>query len=200
MRSMARFAILMAAGFCASACHQAQNRADSIEKAVVAEKPFVAGGSIDMQLDGGDYEVRPAADNHIRVTFSGNTGNAKVELTADGMHAGVQVKDTPHSNFQAIIEVPRAADFVIRLTGGNLVTAPITGNKDVESQGGNIKIAVGDPNDYSNVDTSVKAGDIDAGVFGGSKSGLFQHFTWSGPGKYTLRANLGAGNLVLRSK
>jgi hypothetical protein len=190
----------MAAGFCASACHQAQNRADSIEKAVVAEKPFVAGGSIDMQLDGGDYEVRPAADNHIRVTFSGNTGHAKVELTADGMHAGVHVKDTPHSNFQAIIEVPRAADFVIRLTGGNLVTAPITGNKDVESQGGNIKIAVGDPNDYSNVDTSVKAGDIDAGVFGGSKSGLFQHFTWSGPGKYTLRANLGAGNLVLRSK
>jgi hypothetical protein len=82
----------MAAGFCASACHQAQNRADSIEKAVVAEKPFVAGGSIDMQLDGGDYEVRPAADNHIRVTFSGNTGHAKVELTADGMHAGVHVK------------------------------------------------------------------------------------------------------------
>jgi hypothetical protein len=59
---------------------------------------------------------------------------------------------------------------------------------------------VGDPNDYSSVDASVKAGDIDAGVFGQSKSGLLQRVTWSGPGKYTLRANLGAGDLVLRSK
>ena len=44
------------------------------------------------------------------------------------------------------------------------------------------------------------AGDIQAGAFGGSKSGLLQHFTWSGHGKYTLRANLGAGNLTLGSK
>jgi hypothetical protein len=48
------------------------------------------------------------------------------------------------------------------------------------------------------VDASVKAGDIDARVFGGSKCGLFQHFTWSGQGKRTLRAHLGAGNLELR--
>jgi hypothetical protein len=78
--------------------------------------------------------------------------------------------------------------------------AAITGNKDVESYGGNVKIAVGDPNGYSSVDASVKAGNIDAGVFGGSKSGLFPHFTWSGQGTHTLRANLGAGNLVLRSE
>ena len=36
-----------------------------------------------------------------------------------------------------------------------------------------------------------------ASPFGGSKSGLLQEFTWSGSGKYTLRAHLGAGNLVL---
>jgi len=78
--------------------------------------------------------------------------------------------------------------------------APIAGNKDVEAYGGDLKIAVGDPNDYSSVDASVKAGEIEAGVFGGSRSGLLQHFTWSGPGKYTLRASLGAGNLTLRSK
>jgi hypothetical protein len=46
----------------------------------------------------------------------------------------------------------------------------------------------------------VKAGDLDASPFGGSKSGLLQEFTWSGDGKYTLRAHLGAGNLVLSSK
>lgn len=153
-----------------------------------------------MQLGGGNYVVRPAADNHIRVTLSGNTGGARVELTTNGTHANLEVKDTPHNNFQATIEVPKAADLAVRLSGGQLVIAPITGNKDIESYAGNTEIAVGDPNDYRSVDASVKAGDIDAGVFGGSKSGIFQHFTWSGHGKYTLRANLGAGNLVLRSK
>jgi hypothetical protein len=158
----------------------------------------MAGGSIDMRLDGGNYAVRAAADNHIRVTLSGNTGNARVELTTNGAKANVVVKDTPHNNFHATIEVPKTADLVIRLSGGNLVMAAITGNKDIESTAGNTEIAVGDPNDYSRVDAAVKAGDIDAGVFGGSKSGLFQHFTWSGHGKYTLHANVGAGNLVLR--
>jgi hypothetical protein len=206
MKSMVSVAILVAAGSCASACIQGQNSANTAEKASVsekplaAEKPFVAGGSVAMQLDGGAYEVRPGADNYIRVTSSGNTGNARVEIDANGTHADVKVKDTPHSNFRATIEVPATTDLVIRLTGGELAMGAITGNKDVESYGGNITIAVGDPNDYSSVDASVKAGNIDGGVFGGSKSGLLPHFTWSGHGKYTLRANLGAGNLVLRNK
>jgi hypothetical protein len=205
MRSVASFAILTVAGLWASACSQPRGAADTensavAEKRVAAEKPFDSGGKIDMQLDGGGYEVRPATDNHIRVTLTGNTGNTKVDLTTDGTQAAVKVKDTPNNNFRATIEVPTAADLVIRLSGGELVMAPIAGNKDVEAYGGDLKIAVGDPNDYSSVDASVKAGEIEAGVFGGSRSGLLQHFTWSGPGKYTLRASLGAGNLTLRSK
>jgi hypothetical protein len=204
MKSLGSFAVLVAAGLWASACVQTHDKVDTTEKAVaekplVAEKAFVAGGKIDIQLDGGGYEILPAADNRIRVTSSGNIGNAKVELAADGAHADVKVKDTPR-NFRATIEVPKVADLVIRFDGGDLVMAPITGNKDLESYGGDIKIGVGDPNDYSSVDASVKAGDIEAGPFGESKSGLLQHLTWSGHGKYTLRANVGAGNLVLRSK
>jgi hypothetical protein len=194
VKSRASFLVFLVAVFCASAFLQAQNKANA------TEKPFASGGKIDMQLDGGSYEIRPAAGNHIRVTLNENAGNAKVELTTSGTHADVKVKDTPHNNFQATIEVPKAADLVVRLTGGNLVMAAVNGNKDVESYGGNVQIVVGDPNQYSSVDAAVKAGDIDAGVFGGSKSGLFQQFKWSGHGKYTLRAHLGAGNLELRSK
>ena len=200
MKWTASLAMLLAAGFCASACGQAQNGADTIEKPIVTEKPFVEGGHIAMQLGGGDYEIRSAAGNQIRVTLSRNISDAKVELKTSGTHADVNVKDTPHNNFHATIEVPKAADLVIRLTGGNLTIAEITGNKDIESYAGDIKVAVGDPNEYSSVDASVKAGDIDAGAFGGSKSGLLQRFTWAGHGKYKLRASLGAGNLALRSK
>ena len=180
-----------------SACEHGQNStAEASPPSPVADKAFVAGGKINFDFDGGGYEIRTAADNHIRVAVSANT--AKVDVTVDGSSADVKIKDTPHSNFRAIVELPATADIVVRLSGGELKIDPITGNKDVESYAGNVEIAVGDPNDYAQVDAAVKAGEINASPFGGSKSGLMQSFTWSGSGKHTLRAHLGAGNLTLR--
>jgi hypothetical protein len=166
---------------------------------VAADKPFASGGQIHVELEGGGYVVRPAADDRIRVTFTGNVGKARAELTINGSQAHVGVKDTPN-NFQATIEVPTAADLVVRLSGGTLEIASISGNKEIDSTAGNVEIAVGDPSEYSSVDGSVKAGDIHADVFGGSRSGLLQRFTWSGKGKYTLKASLGAGNLTFKQR
>ena len=51
------------------------------------------------------------------------------------------------------------------------------------------------------MEATVKAGDLNVGAFAGAKTedsfGLLHRASWSGKGKYTLRANLGAGNLVL---
>jgi hypothetical protein len=205
MKSAAAFTVLFAGALLASACHPAGGSADAGDtsaasaKSVVADKPFVAAGKINLELDGGAYVVRSTADNHIRVTLTGNTGNAKTDLTAGETAATVLVKDTPR-NFRATIEVPPVADLVVHFKGGELVMEPITGNKDVQSYGGEIKIGIGNPDEYSSVDASVKIGEIDASAFGGSNSGFLPHFTWSGKGKYTLRANLAAGSLSLRSK
>ena len=46
------------------------------------DKPFAAAGSIEMQLDGGDYIIRASPDERIRVSFAGNTGNATCRRTA----------------------------------------------------------------------------------------------------------------------
>ncbi|HWX55838.1 MAG TPA: hypothetical protein VN176_14715 [Verrucomicrobiae bacterium] len=159
------------------------------------EKPFVSGGRIEMTLEGGDYEVRPGADNRVRVTLSGNIGSAKAAVNTNGTHADIEVTNTPHNNFHAIIEVPEVSDLRIRLTAGNLVTGAIKGNKDIQSNAGNAEITVGDPSQYASVDASVRAGNIDADVFGSSTSGLFRSFKWQGKGKYAVRARLGAGNL-----
>jgi len=194
-------ALVVATALCLPACQQPQSSTSETSSATapasVADKPFVAGGKIDFDLDGGGYEIKAAADNHIRVAVSGTPGTSKVDVTVDGSHATVKIKDTPHSNFRAIVEVPASADVVVRLSGGELKMGAIAGDKDVESNGGNVQISVGDPNDYAHVDAAVKAGNIDAQPFGGSKSGLMQAFTWSGTGKHTLRAHLGAGNLAL---
>jgi hypothetical protein len=151
-----------------------------------------------LQLASGSYDIRASADDHVRVTLTGNIGSAKVSVTTADGRADVVVKDTPNSNFHAIIEVPKASDLEARLTAGELTLAAITGNKYIESTAGNVTIDVPDPNEYAEVDASIKAGDINADPFGGSKSGIMPHFTWSGQGKYKLQASLGAGNLVMR--
>jgi hypothetical protein len=186
------FALIATAGLLAAHPLRAQSTGQS------ADKPFVSGGRIDINLSGGDYEIRAAADNRIRVSLTRNPGSTKVEVAATGSQATVKVTDTPHNNFSAIVEVPTIANLTVHLTGGNLTITGLSGNKDVDSYGGNVTIVVPDPNEYASVDASVKAGDINARAFGGSKSGLFQTFTWSGKGKYTLRARLGAGNLELK--
>jgi len=168
----------------------------------VTEKLFVSAGRIEMQLGAGSYTIRPASDTHIRVTIGDGSPRARVALTANSTRATVAITETPSTNFQATIEVPKRSDLIVRLSGGNLVLSGITGNKDIDSVAGNTEIAIGDPSDYASMEATVKAGDLNVGAFSGAKTedsfGLLQRASWSGKGKYTLKANLGAGNLVLR--
>jgi len=168
----------------------------------VNETAFVSGGRIELQLGAGSYSIRPASDTHIRVTIGSESARAKVALTANATRATVAVTETPSSNFQATIEVPKTSDLTVRLSGGNLVITGITGNKDIDSVAGNAEISIGNANEYASMEATVKVGDLNVGAFAGAKTedsfGLLQRASWSGKGRYTLRANLGAGNLVLR--
>jgi hypothetical protein len=164
------------------------------------DKPFIAGGSIVMQLSGGEYEVVPAADNHIRIILTGNVGDTKTEVVVTGEQAGVKVTNTPsHGNFHARIEIPKTSNLKLSLSAGDLSVGAITGNKNIEATAGDVKIDVGKADDYGSVDATVRVGDLSAGPFGGKKDGFIgQSLTWSGEGKYTLHAKLGAGDLKLR--
>jgi len=168
----------------------------------VNETVFVSAGRIEMQLGAGSYTIRPASDTHIRVIIGSESGRARVGITTNATRATVSVTDTPSQNFQATIEVPKISDLVVRLSGGNLVLSGITGHKDIDSVAGNAEISIGDPSDYDSMQATVKAGELNVGAFSGARTedsfGLLRRASWSGKGKYTLRANLGAGNLVLR--
>ena len=122
-----------------------------------ADQPFPSAGSIEMQLDGGTYTIHPAENDRIRVTFSGNSGDATAALAINGSHATLAVKDTPHNNFKATVEVPGTADLVVRLAGGDLDMAAVVGNKDIDSKAGNITITAGSLIDDSTLDATVKS-------------------------------------------
>ena len=166
------------------------------------EKPFPAGGHIRMSLEAGDYTIRPAAGNVIRVSWTPTSYEGKESVRAaveiSGSEATVRVSDTPHNNFHAVIEIPGTSDLYIRLTAGDLNVANITGNKDIESRAGDMNIDIADPNAYGKVDAGVVAGDLNASAFSTSKGGLFRSFQWHGPGSYRLHVHLWAGDLNLR--
>ncbi len=91
------------------------------------------------------------------------------------------------------------ADLRIRLTAGALTVNGIRGDKDIESNAGDVIVDVGKSSDWSQVDASVTAGDLSAPVFDANKGGLFRSLHWRGPGKYRLHVSLMAGSLNLRS-
>ena len=190
--------LILLAAIALASCSSRTEPAAVMAPVMKVDKPFAAAGTIEMQLDGGDYIIRASPDERIRVSFAGDTGNAAAELGTSGTHANLTIRDTPHSNFRAIVEVPATSDLTVHLSGGNLEVAAITGNKDIDSKAGNVGIAIPNPNDYGTVDATVKVGNLSAGPFGDSSSGLSPHLKWSGSGKYTLRASLGAGNLELK--
>jgi hypothetical protein len=193
-----RACLILLAAIVLASCSSRPEQALVMTPVVKVDKPFAAAGSIEMQLDGGDYIIRAGPDERIRVSFTGNTGNAAADLETNGTHAKLAIRDTPHNNFQATVEIPAKADLTVHLSGGNLEVAAITGNKDIDSTAGNVGIVIPNSNDYGNVDAGVKAGNLDAGPFGDSSSGLAPHLKWTGSGKYTLRVSLGAGNLELK--
>jgi len=164
------------------------------------DKPFMSGGSIVMELSGGEYEVVPAADDHIRLTLTGNVGGTKTEVAITGKQAGIKVTNTPnHGNFHAKIEIPKTSDLKLSLSAGDLSVGAITGNKNIEATAGDVKIDVGRVDDYATADASVRVGDLSAGPFGGKKDGFIgQSLKWTGKGKYSFHARLGVGDLKLR--
>lgn len=196
MRPPTVHVLAIAALLTTAACSTGEDRVGPSETKT-SDKPFKPGGFVSVELEGGNYEVRMADSDAIRVTMTGNVGGAHADITTDGTNATVSVKDTPNNHFTAVIDVPRPDDLRVRLSGGNLRVAAFAGNKDIRSGAGNVDIAAGDPADYAQVDATVMAGEIKADAFGEHKSGLNPHFTWNGNGTHTLRANLGAGDLTI---
>ena len=58
------------------------------------------------------------------------------------------------------IEVPSRSDIEIDLSAGDLEVRGIEGNKRVESWAGDVSIDIGQPEQYREVEASVRAGDL----------------------------------------
>lgn len=161
-------------------------------------RPFAGGGRVSMDLSAGQYKIEGAPGDQLEVRWSVRDADRlrDVQVRADvkGTNATITT-DGPSNNFRVTIRVPSRADLHVRLSAGEISLRGIEGHKDVELNAGELDIDVGRADDYSQVDASLWAGDIQAAPFRASKSGLFPSFNWRGPGKYRLHAHLMAGEV-----
>lgn len=149
----------------------------------------------------GDIRVVGSDENKIAVDVSGKNAykieDLKHRLTIREGSAEFHLSGGPRNDFKITIHLPKDCDLYLRVPAGDVTVEGISGNKDIELHAGDLSIHVGNPDEYSHVDASVNAGDVDASPFGESHGGLFRSFKKSGSGKYKLHAHVGAGDLTL---
>jgi hypothetical protein len=165
------------------------------------EASLPSGVPLRLYVRSGAVRLIGSDDAKISVDISGKNAyrcnDVRHRLEISGGIAEFRLSGGPRNDIQITIRLPRNSDLRLRVPAGDVSVEGIVGNKDVEIYAGDLSIQVGDPKDYSHVDASVNAGDVDAAPFGESHSGLFRSFSKSGSGKLTLHAHVGAGDLTL---
>ena len=179
----------------------AQNvKIEEVGKSPVEAK-FASGGEVHMDLCSGGVRVKGVEGDNLRVSYTSGrdwTDHVKIRIRTDGNRAEIRSTGCPHNNFRMTIEVPKSSNLHARMFAGELDVSGISGNKDVRLSAGQLSLDIGDPKDYARVEASVSTGDLESPAFNISKGGLFRSFERNGPGKYQLRAHVGAGELDLR--
>ena len=166
------------------------------------EAAIPPGSHIALHIRSGEIRIVGAEDGKVSVDVSGKNRD-KIEdlryrLTSTSGNAELHITGGPRNDLTIEVHVPRNCELYARVPAGDVTIENIVGSKDVELHAGDLTIAVGNPADYSHVEASVTAGDIDANPFGESHGGLFRSFKKSGSGKLTLYAHVGAGDLTLK--
>jgi len=166
------------------------------------ELAFVQGGTIAMDLEAANYRVIPSADDHITISYRADrsTTEPRISTGVNGSNAKLHVITPPGGNIHLEIGVPAKSNLFIRQSAGNLDLEGIEGSKDCELSAGNLTIDVVDANQYGPVDGSVSSGNLEASAWSVHKGGLLRSFSTTGPGRYGLRAHVGAGNLTLTER
>ena len=181
--------------------------ANTKSEVVLAGKPHMEfecppNTPLRLHVRSGEILIVGTDDSKISVDLAGKNvdkiQDVKARFSLANNVADFHLTGGPRSELQIIIHVPKNSDLTARVSAGDVSVQDVIGNKDVELHAGELTIAVGKPEEYGHIDMSVKAGEVDAEIFGDSKGGLFRSFSRESNGKYRLHAHVGAGQLNAR--
>ena len=163
---------------------------------------FSSGGRLDLNLRSGEVTVRGTDENKVKVRFDPKNSEdlkyVRVSFKAAGHNGTLKISGGPRNDFRIRIDIPKNSDLRLRVAAGDVNVEDLVGDKDVEMWAGDLTMRVGSASDYGKVDASVRAGDLDMGPFGVSKSGLFRSYETTGTGTHRLHVHVTAGDVELR--
>lgn len=166
-------------------------------------RKFISGGTVRIHLEAGGYTIRPSDFPNIVVTChvgsQDDLDRVKVDIDPGPSTAEIYIRDTPHNNFSAVIEIPRRSNLWVRLSAGQLTVGAVEGDKNMEIRAGQMQVDIPQPDQYGHRDAAVLTGSIEASAFHVSKGGLFRSFEQDGPGKYRLHVHIMTGEIDLRA-
>jgi len=158
---------------------------------------FLPGGSIELDLSAGEFEIRGTSDNQIKVDVDpGDLSATGCEVHVTGGHAKVRV-DGPADSFRAVIYVPQQSHLKVNQTIGELRITNVEGDKYVGLNIGQIRIDMPPTDKVKSVDAAVTIGSVRAGPWRTNKGGFFRSFRAGGQGGYTVNAHLDIGDIEL---
>ncbi len=182
-------------------CQAAQNITDLQNQDFEAK--LASGANLRLHLQHGDFRVVGSDSERISVHVEGKNveqaKNIKIQLKRSDGDVDLTLSHVPKKELQVTIAIPKSTQLYARMRGGDLSVEGVAGDKDIELTGGDLTIQVGNPEDYSNVDLSVRFGDVSGTQFGDPKGWLGNSVRKIGNGKFKLHAHVMAGDLVLKS-
>jgi hypothetical protein len=181
----------------------AADRTDISERGIAHfEAQIPPRARVALYIRSGDIRIIGSEDRRLSVDISGKNkdriDDLRYRFTSSSGSADLRVSGGPRNDLTIEVHVPGNSELYARIPAGDVTIENVNASKDVAVHAGDLTIYVGNPADYSCVEASVIAGDLEASPFGESHSGLFRSFKKSGNGKFTLRAHIGAGDLTLR--
>jgi hypothetical protein len=157
--------------------------------------------TLSLNIRSGDVVIEGADAPKLAISFDGeNSGKAtdvKVRFKDKGDTVECGITGGPHSDFRILIAVPRKLHLFVRMPFGAMQIADVEGSKDVSLRAGDLDIGIGAADDYAHIDASVGTGEIDLSALNVETGGFFRKFHKDGPGQYTLRVHIGAGQVTL---
>jgi hypothetical protein len=167
------------------------------------ETNLATGTTLRLHLHDGDFRIVGSDSEKISIHVEGKNveqaKNIRIQLKRSGAAVDLKLSHVPKTELQVTIEIPRSTNLYARMRGGDLSVRGVAGDKDLDLTGGDLTIQVGSPEDYSDVDLSVKFGDVSGTQFGDPKGWVGNSVRKEGSGKYKLHAHVTAGDLVLIS-
>ena len=167
--------------------------------------PFKDGGTIRMNLPSGAVEIVGTTDERITVSWRSTSRDlderVKVDLREEsgGKEAVVKISG-PSNHIRYTVEVPRQSRVIMRMSAGDCRVRGIRGDLSANLLAGNLDLQIDEPGNYRLVRGSVTSGGLVAKPWRVDKGGLFRSFEATGAGTREIKAELLAGQLVIRQE